>query len=661
LGEAANKIRDGFGDGKIVPDLGMTGPMLAMAFMGGPPGGKGPKGKGLRRPKGRAAIKSGRGLTQQEAMDAARAGSHLKQQKSGKYSGAPDWVESPQALAKMRREYDAMLQEGGEGKGWYQRTRDWINEVTGGNKAKNDLLADELSVTSSQATPFTNKGFALRGHNAATLGKPADIVRTGQQARAINNAFPEAPDGTLLGHNGGPPLADGPEFNRIRLGKKTGQYGDRINPNVDEWGMGANDIWHARNMGYVDAEGKPWSRALTAQQHAFMDGETLRAVDRANQGTYGGHSNWTPGEVQEVPWVLARARDYMDKRGMSFDEAMAESNKTYGDYGPRYTAYDTHEAVPGVGTGHGEGMADMPEGVRLSYSNDPRSTWATAPGGRDAIYDSLGMYVRPTDKIQGAYVNPRGQLELNPAEVAKPLVDTVPDAATGGRSISPTTKEALDAASALRGYADVQNGSAWSFLDPTAKAGQKNSLFVPNDPVFKPGFSDINEVAGRHGMQAMDVGDGHVMTNFDNPVMGKDLHKASKGVAAELGIPAGDYRTHQSGTYTDYSGAFSADNAGKGIATDMLLSKLEPLSDVAKRKLDRSPLIQQGMADRAARDAELFPQMGLPIRDDIQTARQIMSGPNWIDKLKQAREAGVALPGIAVGAFGMGDEEEPGY
>ena len=93
---------------------------------------------------------------------------------------------------------------------------------------------------------------------------------------------------------------------------------------------------------------------------------------------------------------------------MSYDEAFERANKTIADYFPRHTAYATFEAQPGSVSGHLPGSVEAGAAERVAYAGDPASTWATAPGGRDAIYSGLGvegtgnyMRVRPSEQMTG--------------------------------------------------------------------------------------------------------------------------------------------------------------------------------------------------------------------------------------------------------------------
>ena len=119
-------------------------------------------------------------------LEGARKGSHLKRKPDGKYVGAPDAVTSPQALARMRKELDRLVDEGEIGSDWYSKGRSAVSEITGNDPVANDIWANTIGIMSPQSKPDPNLGTAIRGlgHYAVT-GDVPPIVRTGAQADAI--------------------------------------------------------------------------------------------------------------------------------------------------------------------------------------------------------------------------------------------------------------------------------------------------------------------------------------------------------------------------------------------------------------------------------------------------------------------------------------------
>jgi hypothetical protein len=153
--------------------------------------------------------------------------------------------------------------------------------------------------------------------------------------------------------------------------------------------------------------------------------------------------------------------------------------------------------------------------VRAAYSADPRSTWAFAPGGRDAIYaggGGKGVPTQPTIEMQGMYPRPDGIVETNPGWTALPQVSSDSSKAF---SVLPADRNLLNASEAVRGYVDAQNASAWHKV--WRELG--NSLFIPMPGKATPeqllALQRRGETAGLPNVA--DSGRGVTMTRFDPP------------------------------------------------------------------------------------------------------------------------------------------------
>src|SRR6266700_2010324 len=107
-----------------------------------------------------------------------------------------------------------------------------------------------------------------------------------------------------------------------------------------------------------------------------------------------------PGAVMAAAGLIPGAKGVA--RGVA-EEAGAALRRAV----PKDVAFATHEAIPGADTGHLPGSINGSPDARAAYSADPRSTWAFAPGGRDAIYaggGGKGMPTQPTIEMQGMYL-----------------------------------------------------------------------------------------------------------------------------------------------------------------------------------------------------------------------------------------------------------------
>ncbi len=577
------------------------------------------------------------------AIAVARGEPHLIQDTSGQYVGGPRGVTTPEHIAAMRQAFDADVAAGADGADWYTRAREFNREVAGPDPARQQLLSDEEALWSAQATPDTNMNFALQGHNAYEMGQPLDLVRTGQQARTYNDARDAG--------------------QRVPLGAKTGVYGQHLDPTVPYATTGTNDIWHARGFGYSQEGRDQFSRALSPQEHRFLDYETMLAVDRANQAQLGGRGDWGAHEIQAAPWVAGKGRALAEQRGLPAETGIGAASMTYPDYADKYTAFGTYEQTPYVSGGHLQGLATGSEADRLAFSADPRGSW-TDGEGRDAIYDALGMYQRPTQDATGVYQPPGGALELNPASVARPLVGMREGA------VDPASRGAMDLAEGLRAYMDVQGAGAWHKPVLNAKPGGMGSVFTPHEGAIDADtLMSLKAMGERYGLpDIIDTGQGATMTAFypSEPPPGAVTGKHLKGgLENELSaLLSGDPR--RASIDSGYQSMFEAGSPqGSGEMTDALRALVMQYPDSVRAKLDASPGIRQAARGKAERDVDWSQRTGQPIREDVQRARQIV-GDEGLSGLFAARDRGVPLPSIIIptltagglGATALGSQQQ---
>jgi hypothetical protein len=583
-----------------------------------------------------------RDLSYEDALAGAKAGVHLKQNATtGQYVGAPRGVDNAQKLEAMRDRFDSYAEQGLAGRSWYDKSRAAVSEITGGLLERARLASTELAAWSPHATLEANMGFALNAHNAYEAGVPREVVRTGAQARAYNWAR----DLGIL------PV----------LGRKTGPFAEHIDPSRPSPTTSVNDIWHARAFGYSNKDGSLFDRALTPQEHTFLDAETLLAADRANAKNLGGLNDWRSGNVQASAWVGRKIAQIMaDKPKLTFEQAEQQAKSDFSDYLNKHTAAATYEVVPGAATGHLPSLPGAPYETRAAYSLDPRSSWATVSGGRDAIYESLGLYSRPTIHAQGYYLNAAGKPEVNPAFVARPLIDYVPSKA--GPVPSGVSNDMLNAGETLRAYFDAQEMGASHRLLDSGKAGQMNAIRVPFDRILNENeMKDLGQATGRFGFHPVDTGQGISLLNFGNGPTPKALPKLIRG---ELGTAidsvlqtagtAKRARQFSNATLQDESGRplMAAENEGSGKATRALFGAIDNPEILAiAQKLD-SPALRQTARDRLQRDAEFAKATGDPVRKDIQNARRIIA-KSGLAGLRRALAKGAYLPAVA-GLLGLG-------
>jgi hypothetical protein len=481
------------------------------------------------------------------------------------------------------------------------------------------------------------------------MGTPLDKVRTGQQARTYNAARDAGVD--------------------IPLGKKTGIYGMHLDPTSPYATTGTNDIWHARGFGYKDNDGGVFSRALSDQEHRFLDYETMLAVERANAAKLAGRDDWLAHEIQAAPWVAGKGRGLAQNMAgagnevspAQLEEGLRRAGMTYPDYLDKYTANATYEQVPYSTSGHLEGIGAGDEAIRKEYSEQPGLSW-TGNSDRDMLYDALGAYQSPTISATGVYTPPGKSLETNVAFNAQPLVGLT----EGG--VDPASRGMLDFAETLRGYLGAQGASAWHKALTNVPAGQQGSVLIPAEgPVPAETLVQLGKLGGKYGLpDFVDTGKGVTMTNFDPEVGPPSGAATGRNLKGDLGggiqdiMSSDPLRVKVDSSYIPLLEAGSDAGqgvAGSGYATDKLLSMADKYP-LAAKKLESGNI--QARATRQADIDEDYAARGFgATREDIQTARRIFSERGF-EGLREARRQGVALPGIAalLSLYGLEGGEE---
>ena len=587
------------------------------------------------------------------AVAAARSEPHLIQDSSGQYVGAPRGVTTPEDIAAMRSAFDADVAQGAEGADWYTKARASDVDLAGPDPARQRLLAQEQALWSAQANPDTNLNFAIQGHNAYEMGVPMDKVRTGQQARTYREARDAGVD--------------------IPLGPKTGIYGQHLDPTVPYATTGTNDIWHARGFGYTNADGGQFSRALSDQEHRFLDYETMLAVDRANADKLAGRDDWLAHEIQAAPWVAGKGRSLAqgiagkgnEPTEAQLAEGLRRAGMTYPDFVPKYTANATYEIVPYSKSGHLEGIGAGDDAIRAEYSMQPGLSW-TGNSDRDMIYDALGAYQSPTINATGVYTPPGAPpgegLEINRAFVAQPLVGLTEGA------VDPASRGMLDFGEMLRGYLGGQGASAWHTTMTNVPSGQQGSLSIPMEgPVDAERLVALGELGKPYGLpDFVDTGRGVTLTNFyPGPPSGTATGKNLKqGLAGDINALMGSapQRVKVDSSYLPILEAGDDPRQGvpgSGYATDKLL-ELADRYPTAAGKLESGNIRNRALAQ--ADIDENYAARGFgATREDIQTARRIFAERGF-EGLREARRKGIALPGIAafMSLYGLQDDEGDG-
>lgn len=577
-----------------------------------------------------------------DALDEAMTGKHLKQSPAGQYVGAPRGVAHEQHILQMRATYDDLVDQGIEvgGESWYGRAQEGIKRIAGPNPEAQSRLARKTAVMSPEATPETEHGFMLTGHNRVIAGEPPGISRTGRQDRSLREI-----------HVSG----------ETKLGKKVNVYAENLDPNTPPTATGTNDIWQSQAFGYTNPDGTPRTSGLSDQEHSFLDAEGILAAERANLRSAGGRTDWTVPEIQAAAWVPMKARSLMAKRkGLSWDDALREANKTQADYHAKHGAYITSEVIPYAQSGHMQGLVDAPLDIREGYARDPRQSWTR--NDRDVLLDSAGFYHEPGKPALGQYTSPGGGLETNPATATRVQVPFEADAQVG-RTVPASTGQLLDESNLVRGYVDTQGGVPWHMAMPEGQPGLKKrgmeGLLLEHGPLGEQQMKDLVGVAdaagfgGESGFLASRGGSSAMQSFSGVPVTKKQAIAVAKAVD-DVGLDATLRRARVEGGYSSLEDELLAMHEGSGKATDKLLADVRPeLLD----KLDANPDVREVL--RAKYEAAQEYAKTYEVREDVMNALRIVSERGF-HALREARKAGVALPAVALPALliGLGSSEE---
>lgn len=525
---------------------------------------------------------------------------------TGKYVGAPSHVNSPQALAKMRRDYMDLTESGVLGRDWYHDSSEWIDQTA--PDGMQQAVADALGITSQGTGVDTNLGFTVKALNQSASGVPINTGRfPGNQSPLI--------EASLAG-------------DRSRLGPKREPFADNLSVSwaPERAQFPVHDIWQGRSFGYTHPNGKPWDAGFSPQQHAFMDEEMSTLIDRANNQQLGGFDDWDPLRMQASSWTGAKIR--------AGEVDPADAAKHYGDFSRKYQAFGTYEQTPGAGIGHLEDMVSAPFSTRAAYTN--AGTWADERG-LDSIYSSAGMLAEPTHRTVGAYTpQGTGVLEINPGEVARPLVSFE------GGALRPNEAQLLDVGESARAYLDAQNAGAWHALIPDSqtKVGDRSSLVLDMSGATPEQMGRLSALADKSGMFAVDVGDSVRLINDPwsttggartGTTLGKEIKGDFGRALADITDNAPLSRTKIQTGYQDYEDLWQ-----KGGATEKFLNDLDSVPEFSTR-------IEPALRRKAALNMERDQASGMVVREDIQNARRLLV-QEGVEGLRKALKAGAILP-----------------
>jgi hypothetical protein len=592
-----------------------------------------------------------REMNYEDARAVARSGAHLRRTKDGTYVGGPSHVDSPAALVQMRKTYDRLVDKGLPGFDWYLRTRAGIRRIVGGVAEEQQRVARELAVTSSNTAVGSNAAAVFKARGQAAFGEPI-AVKTQQ----INEKLAREAAG----------------IEPISNAKKTGEFERGIDPTRARGVTGTNDIRQARGFGYTGKDGKPWNQGLTDAQHGFQDGETILAVERANERALGGRTDWTGEEVQAMAWVRQKAEELMAK-GYSEEAAMRESIKSFDDFHAKHTFHSPIEATPGEATGH---RPDIQQGTRAERDAYGDLVGPGALGrdehGHDALIKAAGFPFQETgSRGEGIFTGSGGTTEFNRADVVETIVGIQTESKGVSRGLTPHERSALTAVEDFRAVVGGQEASGGHLTMPessTFRAGDLTGFEFQHgvkltednmrtlakameDAGFGGGTGFLSNTGARTIFQKFGDEAGKI-----TPPTPKEVLEVGKALE-EAGIPIESIvRARHDTVYTDFAEMWAAEGPE---VTKYLLAEMDANPTVAARIED--PDIMARVLKRYEIDAKAKLE-GKQVNDALQNFRQIFGTQGWAG-IRQALAEGkllpaVALPAVMVGvAAAMGDTD----
>jgi len=616
---------------------------------------------------------------EEAVLRAARAGKHLKPTKGG-YVGAPRTVTSGQGLGGMRKgmdtdftdAVDAVKLADPERMGtWYDRAKQGIAATNEPYQLNRGL--EQHGVYSAGVSPESELGFSLKHLNSRVAGEPAMAYR-GAPMRTLDSAV----------------AGDRP----ANMGFKIGEYANKNDPRLANEGLfGVNDFRRAQGMGYTDPAGKPWKAGVTEQMHPFMDAETALQVERANKNKIGGRENWAGPQIQEVPWVYGKGQDlhlrgkdarYKGDRLEGVKQSLRDANNTAEDYMHKHIASATHEAIPGVTTGHVPSMLNAPMADKIAYGNKgrwdvpaPESKLNEFPevgaGRRDSLYGALGYRQAPTMDGVGAYF-PEGSkiAEHNPVKLARVLADFP----TGGGGLaSPLTQQTMNAVERFRALTDAQAAYGFNLPNTMGAVKGKNSLVMDtrgrNPNRLKEPYSgmlpdakqmeDMTRILGDVGYGVAPTSRGATVFPFDSKATADDLRKMMKSKKSQLEKsypsmmePSLNTSGFGPGVGKYTVDGFTATEPYSGDATKGLLKELSYLPEDVALKLGESEDVRRALKDKIKRDKDLPDSRG-----DIQETRRFFAEADWpkaVALIRQGYSPAAALAALGYSASSMAGE-----
>jgi hypothetical protein len=222
---------------------------------------------------------------------------------TGRYMGAPEWVQNRRDLNKMRDTLEQLAEEGLAGRYWYEKSAQAVMRFVGFDFVKAEKFIQLLAIYSPNSNVWVNTLQAIRGYTHWAMGRPASSYDVGSalaDGKAIDVLYNNKPwDGRKTNSFYINLMYDIVTRNPQALGVLN------IDSEMIDAMRATIDVWMARAFGYVNEQ---FSDDKGSGKYSFSENETRRLTARLNAKRNEGDPLWTPHQVQAAIWTAMKTR-----------------------------------------------------------------------------------------------------------------------------------------------------------------------------------------------------------------------------------------------------------------------------------------------------------------------------------------------------------------